>query len=687
MGRFSGKSSAATRAKRDFIRINPYEIPEKALAVIANICSKNNTDDANPIIQAIRTELQKKGSDGLDFYEFIEENRKELYDFDFLTEIRAKLSNLIQELLAHENTNDTQIVVAGGFSAGKSSFLNALTGAADLLPTGIDPCSMVQTYLYCSAKTNDVVVKAVNLKNAIVQLDKDVLQSIQHESKSKIYLASVLEKLFVEVPSTQLDGFVFIDTPGYNNSEKKNATNNSTDEEVAKDAINRGNVLLWVIDAGAGTIPNRDLEMIRDFINGGDDRKIAVVFNKADKKGESEIKKIVNDAFSMVSNLGNALIDVFGFSSQENRIYYSHRGYDMPRLLSEFKRSGSGNSGVERCTNQILDLFDEEISFACMAKNEYQKGKTDWISQKNEAFKRYKDEADGTKTYVESLTAIMVDSYDTVLEAAGGLEDNERDILKRLSTSLSKIYDEESCKAFSHDSVLNMISRSQNALDKFIDKHNKLIDYSYYLKDYREEWVEKIKVQLDRVDENLKDRYQWLEEQVDSSNQEINKFNCIASRMDKYRDTVKAVLNYKIREFRSTAHKVQDARLDFGQTTDVFTAIRTGSYSDFLNCFVAGVKLSDFNSEGYSPLTYAVRMNKYDMVKFLIDNGAAPELSDRRGMNAFHTAVENANGPMVTYFAKLDSSLTDSRSDKGESASAIADKYGLGKWYQTNINR
>lgn len=253
MGRFSGKSSTTAKAKRDFIRINPYEIPEKALAMIANICSKNNTDDANPIIQAIRTELLKKDKNGLDFYEFIEKNRRELYNFDLLVDIRKQLSDIVQELLSHENTNDTQVVVAGGFSAGKSSFLNALTGAGELLPTGIDPCSMVQTYLYCSAKTKEIVVKGINLKNAVVLLDKDVLQSIQHESKSKVYLASVLDKLFVEVPSELLDGFVFIDTPGYNNSDKKNITNNSTDEEIAKDAINRGNVLLWVIDAGGGT--------------------------------------------------------------------------------------------------------------------------------------------------------------------------------------------------------------------------------------------------------------------------------------------------------------------------------------------------------------------------------------------------------------------------------------------------
>lgn len=687
MSRFSGKSSAAAKAKRDFIRINPYEIPEMALSVIANICSKNNTDDANPIIQAIRTELLKKGKNGLDFYDFLENNRRELYNFDLLVDIRKQLSEIVQELLAHENTNDTQVVVAGGFSAGKSSFLNALTGAGDLLPTGIDPCSMVQTYLYCSAKTPEIVVKGINLKDAVVLLDKDILQSIQHESKSKVYLASVLDKLFVEVPSDRLDGFVFIDTPGYNNSDKKNVTNNSTDEETAKDAINRGNVLLWVIDAGGGTIPKKDMEMIRDFVQNGEDRKIAVIFNKADKKGEHEIPKIVRDAYSMISDLGNAVIDVLGFSSQENRIYYSYRGYDMPRLLNELRRSGTGNSGIQQREAALLELFDDEIYFANEARKAYESEKKDLISQKNDAYKRFKDETDGTKQYIKALTEILIDSYDEIEGIADKLFENGGKALNTWQEGLNSIYNDEYSKTMSHDSVLYKISNNKDKSGKFVDRHNKLLDgYETYSKEYRQDWVERIKIQLDRVDEGLlKAEYERLEEVIESTNKEIEKFRTIASEMEKYRDVVKYTLSYKIKEFRSTAHKVQNARLDFSKSSDVFTAIRLGSYSDFLNCFIAGVKLSQNNPEGYSPLTYAVKMNKPEMVKFLLDNDAAPAVTDGRGMNAFLTAVENGNGSMIELFLKSDSSLANSSNDKGESAMKVAERNALGEWYKRKV--
>ena len=145
------------------------------------------------------------------------------------SEVIRERSKFVPTKFVDENKK-IRIVFVGQYSAGKSSFLNRITGADNLLPTGIEPVSMVATYLYCSKNTKDIIVKGVNLKNAIVLLDKDVLQSIQHESKSKIYLASVLNKLFVELPADELDGFVFIDTPGYNNSDKKNAANSTTDE-------------------------------------------------------------------------------------------------------------------------------------------------------------------------------------------------------------------------------------------------------------------------------------------------------------------------------------------------------------------------------------------------------------------------------------------------------------------------
>jgi hypothetical protein len=643
MGRFSGKSSAEARAKRDFIKVNPYEIPEKALAVIANICQKSNSDDANIIVKALVRKFDKK-FEGSNWDEFFYKHRKDLYNIDLETDINQRLYLITEELMAHENTNDTQVVVAGGFSAGKSTFLNTLTGAGNLLPTGIEPISMVATYLYCSKQAKQISVKGINLKNAVVRLDTDILQSIQHESKSKTYLASVLTKLFVELPSESLDGLVFIDTPGYNNSDKANATNNRSDQDTALEAIGHGNVLIWIIDAGAGTIPAKDLNVITDFIETDDRHKVAIIFNKAEKKGEVEIRKIVDAAVSTLSKHSPAVIDVLGFSSHENKIYYSHKGYDMPRLLRELRKTGSGNSGVDRLISDILQIFDDEIEFAEMAIDERNNEKKELIKSKNDAFKALEGEKNGTKAYIEALREILVDSYDEVKSSLDKMIDVSLSSLNNWGDALDEIASTEKSNMVTHDSVLSIVYSSNRKRSGACDKHDKIIDdYSYFKSDYRKDWVEKIRVQLERVDENLNDEYERLEKEIKNICDDIAKYQLIARHIRHYRDTMKNVLYTTIKAFRTSAHKVQDARLDFGQTTDVFSAIRNGGYSEFLNCFAKGVHMSECNSEGYSPLTLAAKMGANDMVRFLIEQGADAHSEDKRGQDAIVTAESNGN--------------------------------------------
>lgn len=648
MGRFSGKSSTEAKAKRDFIKVNPYEIPEKALAVIANICQKNNTDDANPIVQALKGELDKK-VEGMTFYEFYDNYRKDFYNIDLLTDMRKILDDIIKELMAHENTNDTQVVVAGGFSAGKSTFLNTLTGAGNLLPTGIDPVSMVATYLYCSKQTKEIVVKGINLKEAIVLLDTDILQSIQHESKSKTYLASVLTKLFVEIPSNELDGFVFIDTPGYNNSDKANATNNRSDRETALEAIGRGNVLIWVIDSGAGTIPKKDLAVIKEFIEADDNHRVAVVFNKADKKGEVEIPKIVADGVSQLSSYSSAIIDVLGFSSNENRIYYSHKGYDMSHLLLRLRETGNGNSGIERLTSDILNLFDNEIELANMAISELNNEKKELIRLANDAYKTLESEKDGSKEYVRALRELLVDSYDNVLSKFDKFVDISKTSLDNWGDVLENIEKTEIDNFVTHDNVLSLVDSSYRKLATSIDKHNKLVnDYDYFSTECRNDWVDKFRVQLDRVDENLKEEYERLESALEARNKDIAKHQMIARHMEHYRKVLKNTLYATVKEFRNNSHKVQDARLDFSQTTDVFAAIRKGCYSEFLDCFARGVKLSECNPEGYSPFTLAAKMGANDMIRFLIEQGADAHCKDKRSQDAIDTAKNSGNLAIVS---------------------------------------
>ena len=219
--RKSNTSSTPTTPKKQVIKVNPYENPENVLDLMAKICSAVPTADTNLYWNVIY-EAYNKEVRGKSLAEYLQENRRNLLNGDFYYNLEDLCRQLSWNLETRENTEHTQIVVAGGFSSGKSSFLNRLTKSVNLLPTGVEPVSVVKTYLYCSRNNHAISVKGVNQKNVLVNLNTGVLQAIQHAKKSNIYLASVLDKLFVEIPSQELDGIVFIDTPGYNNSDKAN---------------------------------------------------------------------------------------------------------------------------------------------------------------------------------------------------------------------------------------------------------------------------------------------------------------------------------------------------------------------------------------------------------------------------------------------------------------------------------
>lgn len=682
MGRFANKVSASTKQRSSTIKVNPYELPEKALAVIANICTKQNKDDASVIFDALQPVLNKEDMTGVTFFDLLEKNRSKLFDIDFINSLNSILKRIEIELSAHENTNDTQVVVAGGFSAGKSSFLNTITGAENLLPTGIEPVSMISTYLYFSNKVKEVVVKGVNLKDAVVLLDKDVLQCIQHSSSSKVYLASVLNKLFVEMPSEELEGLVFIDTPGYNNSDKANDSNGQSDKDTATDSFKDGNVLFWVVDIEGGTVPAKDKAMINQFLEAHEgDGKVVIIFNKADKKPEIEIKSIVDMAakeYGLGSN--QSIIDVLAYSCFDNKIHYSKRGYTMPQLLKEVRKSGNGNSGVVKYLNQIEELFDNEIEFAKIILEEKAQEKKDRITRKDMNYKFYIEDKELCKEYMEAINDIMLTSYDEILDGGEKLFKLCDDLFSKWGTFHDKCLTHRNEWTHSHSDYFdNAINTSANDINRLRSRYGNL-NYNYKLKDYRKDWSSRIKTELDRLNARYKEDYEYFDGLAKETTESITETEFLSTGIAFYKQEILDTLKKTIREFQYAAHKPQDARLKATPSNDIFTAISSGNYSRFMDCFTNGVSLNTYSQEGYSPLTYAVKEGAIDMVRFFISHNADITALDKNGNNAFHVATIFGYRNICELLVKEEPSIIYSVSANGKNAIQLSEEHPFNSW-------
>ncbi len=667
------KNKSASMGKKSmsaFLKVNKYENPQTVLDLISHIC----TSGMDLSVKDEFTPYGDKYSQLKEDYSKINTRKVENPFVD------ASISNLIKNceipysimpiFLDHSNFSDAMnVAVGGGYSSGKSSFLNNITGIGAVLPTGIEPVSMINTYISFSNKVTKLIVSGKNCKGHVVKLNREVLDCIQHSSKSKVYVSSVLDELYINVPVSKerehLKGLVFIDTPGYNNSDNANKENGKKDIDTASDALEYSDALFWCIDAEAGTISQRDIEMLNKQI---DDKHgnypFVIVFNKMDKKPANDLVKILQSAEKVCkSKLKIQPIDIIGFSSIGESTIYSlknkqkstTRGGVMKVLASIFYKMKDGFSNarsVSFWTNWLADCFDQEIKVCDESLADLEKNRKELAKKKADAFAEESDSNNNTLTYdsLQHIKNVLIDSYDEILIS----RDSFYDLYKKAIGGWSRSLDREKEWAkltgfFSDDSKLSRLhDHSVKEYKRVINAECQLDTLEYWNTDVRKEDFE---ILCNTFDKNEIQELLNMDEQ-EMLNEELNeKYNNVVLSKELISD-YKRFLQKKKQEIVhvfttccENAIKKNEKRLRALQNikeeeeTDVFSAIANDNMNRFLDCFSNGVDLTKCNSQGYSPLTYVAKNSNNAMMKFLIDHEVDLSLKDKNGYNALETAA------------------------------------------------
>lgn len=294
-----------------------YEKLIKNFELLCNIIKQNTADNKlNVDLSKIEEIINKKIPDTLkknapeDFYE--------LY-MDFKSEYEKFRDFILYDKLIGKNI----IALGGGFSSGKSSFLNALMGKT-VLPSDIDPSTSVPTYIV-KGETHEV--SGINIFNTKVGMKPADIKKIAHgfgklededenDVTEAVTLGHVLNNIFFSTSFHKYDNIAFLDTPGYSkaDSEKYSA---KTDEQIARGQLNSSNYILWFVQADAGTITEEDIKFIKTLQAG---IPILVIVNKADKKSLSDLKNIIEKIKSTLDIKGIRYVNVFAFTSKPEQI-------------------------------------------------------------------------------------------------------------------------------------------------------------------------------------------------------------------------------------------------------------------------------------------------------------------------------------------------------------------------------
>ncbi len=261
-------------------------------------------------------------------------NFPELY-FDFKQEYERFKDFILYDKLIGKNT----VALGGGFSSGKSSFLNSLL-SVEILPSDISPSTSVPTYLVYG--DNDEVY-GINTFDSKVKMDIEDVMLLAHGfgregGEQEVTLGHLLSNLFISTPKQVFENLVLLDTPGYSKAETVGYSA-KTDEKIARTQLNSSNYILWFVQADAGTITDSDIEFIKTL---NPEIPKLIIVNKADKIPPSELEDVVGKIRNVLDIKGIRYVDVLTYSSEEPEDYqldeiteYLHK-WDSERSESRF---------------------------------------------------------------------------------------------------------------------------------------------------------------------------------------------------------------------------------------------------------------------------------------------------------------------------------------------------------------
>ncbi|MCY4461117.1 MAG: dynamin family protein [Albidovulum sp.] len=271
------------------------------------------------------------------FQEFkllLSEYYEESHQDNFPAEAEAYLdllnvqSRLARVRLAPRLANKHIVAVAGGFSSGKSSFINSLIGReSSLLPADISPTTSIPTYVYhMPGEPMDIAL--FNIMGGKQRLDERTLHTISHkyEEYFGIPLNQIVDRIVVSTPKLQDWGRVaFVDTPGYTKPEGDQVAKRDVDLTLTE--VISSQYLVWLVDCEQGTLTDTDINYINRFHErqyGGvrkNDGSVYIVVNKADKKPAVQCEEILGHLSELAVKVGIPCSGIGMYSARLGKWY------------------------------------------------------------------------------------------------------------------------------------------------------------------------------------------------------------------------------------------------------------------------------------------------------------------------------------------------------------------------------
>ncbi|MGL2813822.1 acyl carrier protein [Helicobacter pylori] len=264
----------------------------------------------------------------------------------------------------------TIVAVGGGFSAGKSTFLNNLLGLKLKLPEHMNPTTAIPTYCLKGEKE---VLMGFSQNAGMVELphltfDHQFLKSLGFNLKE------IMPFMLLSAPSVPFEFLCFIDTPGYNPA---NQGYTGGDKEASKKSLKHAKHILWLISCERGGIESDDLEFLQELYEEG--KQVFIVLSRADRRTKSQLEEV---AIKIRETLKDNGIEFLGIGA------YSTTRYQEIKEFSEKSHVFNSLEEFLMKLNQRSEKQNEILGYLYEVHRMYEKA----IKQDANQFKRYQRE-------------------------------------------------------------------------------------------------------------------------------------------------------------------------------------------------------------------------------------------------------------------------------------------------------
>ncbi|NOK30665.1 dynamin-like GTPase family protein [Helicobacter pylori E48] len=342
-----------------------------------------------------------------------------------------ELGNELQLVASYPSLfQKSMVAVGGGFSAGKSSFLNNVLGLN--LPIGLDKTTAIPTYCL---KGEREVLMGRSQNGGVVELphltfDHQFLESLGFNLKE------IMPSMLLSAPSVPFEFLCFIDTPGFNSS---NQGYTDGDEQASKESLKHAEHILWLINCERGGIEKSDLDYLQELYEEG--KQVFIVVSRADSRTKRQLEEI---AIKIKETLEDDGIEFLGIGA------YSATRYQEIKEFSEKSPVFDSLEKFLKKLNKKSEKQNEILSVLYNVHLAYEKA----IEQDADQFKRYQ----------KALHSIKLDLLQK------GFDDFSDASFNKIESLKKEFSEQEQSKRKNLEQLNEVVGLFKESIDKVFDR-------------------------------------------------------------------------------------------------------------------------------------------------------------------------------------------------------------------------